>query len=99
MRWRIGNYYYSFLREIHLLSILRETGLDLLFHPLADALFRVDAWLGDLVLSLYVGNARYRTVTGTGRKLAAREIRIQPRWRRRWGSSWRLSDDSSACAR
>lgn len=60
MRWRIGNAYYSFIREVHVLAVLREAGVLLQIHPLADALFRVDAWIDDIVLALYVGNARYR---------------------------------------
>ncbi len=74
MRWRIGNYYYSFLREIHLLAVLRHMQLNLNFHPLADALFRVDAWLDDLVVSLYVGNARYKSSEGKGRKALAQQL-------------------------
>lgn len=60
MRWRIGNAYYSFLRELTILVELRERGLDLETHPLADALFRVDAWSGRTVVGLYIGNPKYR---------------------------------------
>ncbi|WP_329247908.1 hypothetical protein OG417_00240 [Actinoallomurus sp. NBC_01490] len=67
MRWRIGNFYYSFIREIHVISQLRANGVDVQFHPLADALFRVDAWCGRVALSLYVGNKKYRK-GGHGRK-------------------------------
>ncbi|GAA1749073.1 hypothetical protein [Streptomonospora arabica] len=67
MRWRVGNAYYSSVREIHLITLLRIHGIDVRFHPLADALFRVDAWWGHTVLSIYVGNDRFRNA-GRGRK-------------------------------
>lgn len=60
MRWRIGNAYYSFLREICTIIELRHRGLDLRAHPLADAVFRVDAWMRDTVLHLYIRNDRFR---------------------------------------
>lgn len=60
MQWRIGNSYYSFLRELVTAVGIREAGLDLKVHPLADALFRTDAWIGSTVVSLYIGNAAFR---------------------------------------
>ena len=60
VRWRIGVAYYSFAREIYTISVLRAAGLDVRAHPLADALFRVDAWAGRTVLSLYIRNPRFR---------------------------------------
>lgn len=39
MRWRIGNFYYSFLREQYVHAVFRECGVHLRQHPLADALF------------------------------------------------------------
>lgn len=68
MRWRIGNAYYGFLREVYTLVQLRLRGIDLSVHPLADALFRVDAWTGRRALSLRVGNSRFRQGTNEGRK-------------------------------
>ena len=41
-------------------SCLTETPCVLRAHPLADALFRADAWSGRTVLSLYIGNPRFR---------------------------------------
>ncbi|WP_143022437.1 hypothetical protein [Nonomuraea maritima] len=38
MGWRVGNAYYSFLREIYIVVNLRDAGLDVRMHPLADAL-------------------------------------------------------------
>jgi hypothetical protein len=60
VRWRIGLAYYSFVREVYTIAVLRGCGLDVRAHPLADALFRVDAWTGRTVLSLYIRNAAFR---------------------------------------
>jgi hypothetical protein len=60
VRWRIGLAYYSFVREMYTIAVLRASGLDVRAHPLADALFRVDAWTRRTVLSLYIRNARFR---------------------------------------
>ncbi|MGR6978378.1 hypothetical protein [Mycobacteroides abscessus] len=60
MQWRIGLSYYSFMRELVTVVGLREIGIDLRIHPLADALFRADAWAGRCVVSLYIGNAVFR---------------------------------------
>jgi hypothetical protein len=60
VRWRIGLAYYSFVREVYIIAVLRATGLDVRAHPLADALFRVDAWTGRTVLTLYIRNPRFR---------------------------------------
>lgn len=59
MRWRVGNAYYSFLREIYVTTHLRAAGLDVCMHPLADALFRVDFWCGRTVCSLLVKNSKF----------------------------------------
>lgn len=72
MTWRIGLFYYSFLREQWVHAHLRHRGIPLRQHPLADALFRIDGWIGDTVLSIYLRNARFRTSTG-GRKTTPRE--------------------------
>lgn len=73
LRWRLGNAYYSFLRELDVLIRLRARGLDARMHPLADALFRVDAWIGNTVLSIRIGNPRYRH-GHEGRKKEARRL-------------------------
>jgi hypothetical protein len=73
IRWRVGNAYYSFLRELYVVSHWRAFGLDVRVHPLADALFRVDAWHQNTVVSLYVGNQRYRDHTH-GRKISVTEM-------------------------
>lgn len=73
MRWRIGNAYYSFMREAYVVAKLREAGLDARSHPLADALFRVDFWCADVNVDLYVGNLRYRA-GASGRKPRSEDL-------------------------
>lgn len=60
MRWRVGLAYYGLLREIFTIVELRARGLELPVHPMADALFRADAWIGDTVLSIRVANKLFR---------------------------------------
>ncbi|MEV5597606.1 hypothetical protein [Streptomyces sp. NPDC052496] len=67
MKWRVGNAFYSFLRELYLIARLREEGLDARIHPLADALFRVDAWCGRTTVEMYVANSLFKGGQG-GRK-------------------------------
>jgi len=82
IRWRIGLAYYSFVREVYTIAVLRAAGLDVRAHPLADALFRVDAWTGRTVLSLYIRNPRFRD-GARGRKPRAEDILAgaRPRFR------------------
>lgn len=74
MWWRLGNAYYSMLRELYVISVLRQGGWPVEYHVIADALFRADFWLGDTVVSLFVANAHYRDGRGRGRKLSARDV-------------------------
>ena len=73
MQWRLGNAYYSFLRELFVVATLRDSGIDARCHPLADALFRADAWVDNTVISLYIGNPKYLTSV-TGRKNSAAQL-------------------------
>ena len=73
MRWRIGNAYYSFLKELYVLAVLRQSGIDARAHPLADALFRVDCWVENTNVILYVKNSRYRSGV-QGRKNSAERM-------------------------
>lgn len=73
MQWRIGNAYYSFLREMYVVSVLRSLGVDALVHPLADALFRTDLWVDRTLVSLYVGNSTYKHA-GRGRKQSTEQM-------------------------
>lgn len=48
IRWRIGNFYLSALRELDILIRLRrEYGLDVNYHLLADAVYKADFWMQD----------------------------------------------------
>ncbi|MCO8127269.1 hypothetical protein NHL50_08615 [Acidimicrobiia bacterium EGI L10123] len=60
---RVGNAYYSFLRELYVVALLRDRGVDARFHPLADALFRVDLWVDRTNVSLFIGNNLFRSST------------------------------------
>jgi len=69
VRWRIGNAYYSFLKEQYVISVMRSEGVDVRQHPLADALFRVDCWAAETNIDLYVRNKIFRSGDGNaGRK-------------------------------
>lgn len=72
MKWRIGNFYYSFLREQWVHAYLRMWGVTTRQHPLADALFGVDGWADDKVISLFIGNRIYRSADD-GRKRTPRD--------------------------
>lgn len=58
--WRVGLAYYGFTREMYTVVKLRERGLDLRVHPLADALFRADAWVNRNIISIYVLNPNFK---------------------------------------
>ena len=60
VRWRIGNFYLSAMRELDLLIRLRHMGVPLRYHVLADVLLRVDFWTPDTLLCVYFENRRYR---------------------------------------
>jgi len=61
IRWRIGNAYLSFVREAYLIAVLRcDLELAVQYHPLADVLFRTDAWVGNIRVLMHVRNAEFR---------------------------------------
>lgn len=66
--WRLGNAYYSALREIDIMISLRDAGLQMKYHLLVDALFAVDLWRGSDMVSVFIPNARYKEVGDGGRK-------------------------------
>ena len=75
VRWRIGLAYYSFLKEQFVISLMRDEGVNVKQHPLADALFRVDCWVGDTNIDLYVTNPLYRAGGGNaGRKIRSADL-------------------------
>lgn len=67
LTWRIGNAYYGLVRDIYTLVHLRASGVDARAHPLADALFRTDCWIGRHILSVRVGNSEF-ALGSRGRK-------------------------------
>lgn len=73
MRWRVGNAYYSFLREVYTIVMLRSMGLDIRYHVLPDALFAVDCWHDQTAISLFIGNPRFKDGI-SGRKSRAEGI-------------------------
>ncbi|WP_069163877.1 hypothetical protein [Nocardia altamirensis] len=82
MQWRIGLFYYSFLREIYAVASLRERGLSMLSHPLADALFRVDTWCGNTVVELFISNSEFKSGSRGRKKTPADFLRPgQPQFR------------------
>ncbi|MBD5657261.1 MAG: hypothetical protein IAI50_19085 [Candidatus Eremiobacteraeota bacterium] len=45
LRWRLSNIYFSALRELELIILLRERfALDVKYHVLADTVFKADLW-------------------------------------------------------
>jgi hypothetical protein len=73
MRHRIGNAYYSFLREAYVHATLKENGLNTHYHPLADTLFRVDLYTNKTNINLYIGNTTYKN-NNTGRKTSSQHL-------------------------
>lgn len=73
MRWRVGNAYLSYLRELYVLTTLRSLGIDVQYHLLADVLLRVDCWLDDTCVGIYVSNRKFRAEM-SGRKPRAQSV-------------------------
>lgn len=73
MRWRVANAYLAHLKQAYVMAVLREEGIDARYHVLADVLFRVDFWIEDVCVALYVGNSLYRAGRA-GRKTPAVDI-------------------------
>ncbi len=68
LNWRLGNVYYSCMRELDVLIRLRdEYELPVKYHILADALFRVDYWRGLRTACLFVSNDEMKAAQA-GRK-------------------------------
>ena len=57
VRWRLGKFYYSALREVDLLVDLHSWGLPLKYHVLADVLLRVDYWIRQTLVCIYFPNS------------------------------------------
>lgn len=72
-RWRLGKVYLSNIREIDMLSRLRESGLPVKYHVLADVLMRVDFWVDNIIICTYSPNEFYRSGI-SGRKKKAEQL-------------------------
>jgi hypothetical protein len=68
VRWSTGIAYYSFLREMYALAALRDAGIAARYHVVPDVLWRVDLWVDDLCLELFVHNAEFKASEDVGRK-------------------------------
>jgi hypothetical protein len=74
LRWRLGNAYYSFVKETYLLASLRHTyGIDARYHFLIDVEWKADIYAGDVLLELYIGNKAYKADNFSGRKVRCRD--------------------------
>ena len=58
LRNRVVSDFLGFLRDVYVLAVLRGHGLDVRVHPLADTVFKVDAWVERLVLNPRGGRQR-----------------------------------------
>ena len=57
INWRIGNAYLSFVREMDFLSrMIHDHGVPLRMHILADAVLKVDFWVGRHAVCLFIPN-------------------------------------------
>jgi hypothetical protein len=73
LRWRLGNAYYSFVKETYLLANLRHTyGIDARYHFLLDVEWKADIYAGDVLLEIYIGNNAYKAGNFDGRKMRCR---------------------------
>lgn len=77
-QWRLGAAYYSWLREVHMLTVLRrEHGFDLRYHFLADAEWKADFVGGRVLVELYLKNGDYKDGSG-GRKALCADMNPGP---------------------
>ncbi|MBF6174435.1 hypothetical protein [Nocardia blacklockiae] len=81
LRWRIGLAYYGFIREIYTVACLRDRGLPMLSHPLADALFRADTWCLNVVVEIFVRNSQFKSGTEGRKHPAEYYLADQPQFR------------------
>lgn len=51
LRNRVVSDFLGFLRDVWVLAVLRGHGLDVRVHPLADTVFKVDAWVERLIIN------------------------------------------------
>lgn len=73
VRWRMGKFYLSAVRELDIISKIRTRGFDIKYHILMDVLLRVDFWVGRTLICTYAPNRTYRDGR-QGRKLEASDF-------------------------
>lgn len=73
VRWRLGKFYMSAIREIDIIAKLRVKGFEIKYHLFADVLLRVDFWTGRALVCTYFPNPKYRDGK-IGRKPKAEEF-------------------------
>lgn len=77
--WRLGLAYYSWIREVHFLTVVRRKhNIDLRYHILADSDFKADFVSGNAVIELYVKNPDYKSGRKSGRKVRCRDLNGDP---------------------
>ncbi len=104
LRWRLGNAYYSYVKETYLLASLRHTyGIDARYHFLIDAEWKADIYAGDVLLEIYIGNKTYKADDFEGRKIrcrtknpGAKVLELQSHIRREFGQVWLPKDEDIA---
>lgn len=73
VKWRLGKVYMSGIRELDLMVRVREAGIPLRYHILADVLLRIDFWHKNVLVCIYFSNPFYKS-RAQGRKVAARKL-------------------------
>lgn len=60
INWRIGNAYLSFLREMDFLArMVHDHGIPLRTHILADAVLKIDFWVGRHAICVFIPNDKF----------------------------------------
>lgn len=100
IRFRLGNFYYSFLREIHLIVILRRVyGLDVRYHTILDNEWKIDAVCGSVLIELYVPKEGLKGFTKERKQTCAELNPGRPvlvltmKTRNTYGQCWRFTND------
>ncbi len=94
IRYRLGNAYYSALKEINILSGLRHRNhLDVRYHFVIDLEWKADLFLDDLLIEIYVSNKNFKS-SDRGRKIKSesrnptrRVLPVEKEAGTRWGNA------------
>ncbi|RDV82970.1 hypothetical protein [Ammonifex thiophilus] len=90
IQWRLGKFYYSWLRELYVLALLRENhGLALKYHLFADLVLSIDAWYGKKVLCIRVPSKYASRKSSPPHGFTIVEARIP---RQGYGKPWLLDE-------